>query len=139
MEEKKPPILPVPTIDETFAELGFCRLKNEDDDAFRERVANRVKKEDWVRLARKAQSRLDEIIGSSAADTDASEMAAIRLVLEQVDGGTKNKIELSGPDGSPITFAQVPVTPEQVKRFMRHYASILAPDADASLEVEPKG
>jgi hypothetical protein len=121
MDEKKKP-LPIPTIDEIYAELGFCRLKGEDDEMFKRRVANRVDREKWVEIARKAQKRLEQILTGDGPDAEASEMAAIRTALEYAEGEPTKKIELSGPDGNPITFTMVPVTQEQIDRFIKRHA-----------------
>lgn len=125
-EEKKPP--PVQTLDEIYAEIGYCRIKGEDDETFKRRVANRVDQEKWVEIARKAQSRLQKILDGSEHDTDASEMAAIRIALEYAEGEPKKKIEHTGPDGGPIFMATVPVTPEQMERFLKRHAK--SPDTD---------
>lgn len=122
MDEKKKPPLPIPTIDEIYAELGFCRLKGEDDEAFKRRVANRVDQEKWVEIARKAQKRLEQILTGDGPDAEPSEMAAIRTALEYAEGEPKKKIEVSGPDGNPITFTMVPVTQEQIDRFIKRHA-----------------
>lgn len=121
MPDQKPP-LPVPTLDEIYAEIGFCRIKGEDDDAFKRRVANRVDQEKWVEIARKAQKRLQDILDGNGSDPDATEMAAIRTALEYAEGEPKKKLELSGPDGGAIPFIQIPVTPEQIARFVNRHA-----------------
>lgn len=121
MSEKKPEVKP-PTLDEIYADIGFCRIKGEDDEAFKRRVANRVDQEKWVSIARKAQARLEEILSGIGADADPSEMAAIRTALEYAEGEPKKKIEVSGPDGGAIPYVQIPVTPEQIARFVNRHA-----------------
>lgn len=130
-EEKatKPP-LPVQTLDEIYQEIGYCRIKGEDDATFKRRVANRVDQEKWVEIASRAQKRIGEIIGDGP-DTDAAEMAALRTALEYAAGSPKQKVELSGPDGQPLAFGFVPVTQEQIDRFVEHYAKPGSPEPAA--------
>lgn len=113
---------PVETLDDIFNDIGYHRLKGETDDAFRRRVANRVDEEEWVDIAKKAQRRLREIIDGTGPDSDATEMAAIRTALERADGEPTRRVQLSGPDGGPIEFSTVPVTEDQLQRFLKRHA-----------------
>lgn len=79
-------------------------MKGEDDEAFKQRAANVIEQEEWVRLGKKAQKRLDEIVGGTGPDADATEMAAIRTILERVDGEPVKKIEVGGKGGGPIQY-----------------------------------
>lgn len=91
------------TLDTVMNEIGYHRLKNESDEDFKIRVANRIDQEEWVRLGKIAQKRLFEIIRDQA-DTDAAEMSAIRTALERAEGAVAQVVEHSGPGGGPIPY-----------------------------------
>lgn len=120
-QEKKVIVLETP-LDEIYAEIGYVRLKGEDDEAFKRRAAFYANQEEWGLLAEKARTRLKEIL--NGADSDASEMAAIRTALERADGEPKKRLELSGIDGAPLAIATVPVTQDQLDRFLKRHAKV---------------
>lgn len=128
-QEKKIIVLETP-LDEAYADIGYVRIKGEDDETFKRRCAFYANQEEWGSLAEKARERLKAILGG--ADSDASEMAAIRTVLERSDGEPKRRLELSGPDGAPIAVATVPVTQDQLERFLKRHAKVPAPDVAGS-------
>lgn len=102
------------TLDAVFAEIGFCRIKNESDESFKRRVELRIEKEKWFRMAETAQSRLQEILSGSGPDADATEIAAIRTVLERADGSPSSPL-------SGSSFILLPVTDEQIARFVKRH------------------
>lgn len=107
------------TLDAVFAEIGFCRMKSESDESFKRRVELRIEKEKWFKMAETAQSRLQEILTGSGPDADATEIAAIRTVLERADGSPSSSL-------SGSSFILLPVTDEQIARFVKRHASKLS-------------
>lgn len=128
-QEKKTIVLET-ALDEAYADIGYVRIKGEDDEMFKRRCSFYANQEEWGALAEKARERLKAILGG--ADSDASEMAAIRTVLERSDGEPKRRLELSGPDGAPIAVATVPVTQDQLERFLKRHAKVPTTDVAGS-------
>lgn len=118
------------SLDEVYREIGFCRIKDESDEQFKERVALQLDREKWFKLGKKALERLEKYV-SGDLDADATDIAVIRTILERIEGEPKKKIELGGPNGGPIPLAMFPVTTEQLARFVQNHAETISePNAE---------
>lgn len=121
-DEKKPQINL--ELDEVYREIGFCRIKDETDEQFKERVSLHVDREKWFKLGKKAMDKLQDYLDGTI-DADATDIAIIRTVLERLEGEPKKKISLEGPGGGPIQIANIPITPEQLARFVKNHAETI--------------
>lgn len=108
------------TLDAIFGEIGYLRIKGEDDDAFKRRVEVHLDHSRWMNMAVKAQRRLEEILDGTGIEADATEMAAIRTILERAGGEPTKRVELTGKDGQALFEA--PVTDDQIARFIKRHA-----------------
>ena len=118
MEDKKPIEIP-----------GRPRLPDETDMDYHDRIEKTLREERMAELDTAAIKALESILADDSGAPAAAIVSAATQVLNRTRGKPPETIHHAGENGGPIMTMNVPITSEQLTRFVKRHVKETEADA----------